>query len=288
MAAEEHVSEQGYDVSESVLSPHTRRLLGRGAARLAGKVALVTGSGSRPGAIGTGAAIAVLFAAEGGRVAVFDTSSENADRTCDAIAALGGEAFSIVADITDQAACQQAIASVIDRWGALDVLVNNVGVTEPSSVLDVEREAWQRVISTNLTGPMSMLQAAAPSLRVGGGTVVSISSISAIRPAGAAAYSASKAALIALTQHTAAVMGPDGVRANCILPGRIHAPMTASFDEKTRAIRKTQNMLKTEGDAWDVAWAAVFLASDEARWITGVALPVDAGVTIMTPEAVPK
>jgi NAD(P)-dependent dehydrogenase (short-subunit alcohol dehydrogenase family) len=250
--------------------------------RLAGKVAIVTGAGSQGHGVGTGKAIACVFAREGASVCLVDQNEERAVETLEMIREAGGNAFVCAADVTDGDACARVVAAVVDRYGALHVLINNVGVAGPGGRFETLDEAsWDRIIDVNLKSAFLMCRSAAPQLVAGGGgAVVNVSSTAGLRSHGAAAYGSSKAGMIALTREMAVVYGRDGMRANAIAPGHIFTPMVESMlDEEAKERRRRVAPLAIEGDAWDVASAALFLASDEARFITGVCLPVDGGVT---------
>ena len=254
--------------------------------RLDGKVAIVTGAGSRAPGIGNGRATAVLFAREGAKVLVVDQNPAAAEETLTLIEAEGGEAEVFTADITRAGDCQAMIERAVERWGRLDILDNNVGIEGPGTILDVSEEDWDRVMTINVKGMMLASKAAVPVMaNGGGGAIINISSISALRPRGLTPYSTSKGAVIALTRAMAIDHAKDGIRVNCIAPGPVYTPMVASrgMTEARREQRRLASPLGIEGTGWDIGWAAVFLASDEARYITGVVLPVDGGVTIAGP-----
>jgi NAD(P)-dependent dehydrogenase (short-subunit alcohol dehydrogenase family) len=176
----------------------------------------------------------------------------------------------------------------MERYGRIDILVNNVGITCRGSVVDVDEEDWNRVIAVNINSTMLMCKYTIPKMaESGGGSIINMSSIVALRVggrSGGAAYATSKAGIIALTNTIAVNHGRQNVRANCILPGLIYGSFVGDdLSEEQRDLRARSSALGTEGTPWDVAWAAVFLASDESRWITAVALPVDAGVVASMP-----
>ena len=255
--------------------------------RLAGKVAIVTGAGSRADGVGNGRATAILFAREGARVLLVDTDREAAGATLERIEREGGEAAVFEADVTSDSDCAAMARAAVERFGALHVLHNNVGIGGGGTVVDVSEEVWERVMRTNVTGMMLASKHAVPTIAAsGGGAVTNLSSISALRPRGATAYSTSKGAVIALTRAMAVDHAADGVRVNCIAPGPVYTPMVAAagMSEELRERRRLASPLGIEGTAWDVAYAALFLASDEARYITGVVLPVDGGVTLVGPS----
>jgi NAD(P)-dependent dehydrogenase (short-subunit alcohol dehydrogenase family) len=257
--------------------PRPRQFRGR----LSGKTAIVTGAGSQGAGVGTGKAIAITFALEGARVCLVDRELERVEETRKEIEASGGDAFVSVADVTDSAACAATVAATIEHYGRLDVLVNNVGIgVGGGRVEQLDEAVWDRVISVNLTSAVLMAKHAIPALIASRGAIVNIASIAALRShGGGVAYSASKAGLIAATRDLAVMYGRDGVRANVVAPGHIFTPLVEGMlDQAARDTRRRVAPLGIEGDAWDVAAAALFLASDEARFITATCLPVDGGV----------
>ena len=255
--------------------------------RLEGKVAIVTGAGSRGEGIGNGRAAAILFAREGAKVLVVDTDDAAAAATLTMIEAKGGEATTFHADVTSRTDCESMVDAAVSRWGRLDILDNNVGIGSRGTVVDVGEDEWDRVMAVNVKGMMLASKAAIPAMaRTGGGSIVNISSIAALRPRGLTAYGTSKGAVISLTYSMAVDHARDGIRVNCIAPGPVYTPMVyaAGMPEELRERRKNASLLKVEGTGWDIGYAALFLCSDEARYITGVVLPVDGGVTIRGPE----
>lgn len=257
--------------------------------RLAGKVALVTGAGARGSLTGTGQATAILFARHGARVLLADLDLDRARATERQIAEEDGEASVFEADVTDEQACLALTEACIERYGRLDIVVNNVGAFGPGKVTDIESETWARALDGNLKSAALVSKFAVPRMAAGGGgSIIHVSSIDGLR-AGAShnvPYSVAKGGLITLTKAMAVHHGRDNIRVNCIAPGHLHAPFVASMAEEQLELRRKAGPLGTVGDAWDVAWAAVFLASDEARWISGVILPIDAGLLAATPLAV--
>ena len=261
------------------------RRLGDG--RLAGKVAIVTGGGSREGTeLGTGRAISVALARHGARVLVVDLHQENAARTVAELQAEGGEGAAFTADVAQSDQCAAMVAAAVERYGALHVLVNNCGIGLGGTVTDLDEETLNRSLDINLKSAIFSSKYAIPHLAAaGGGSIINVSSIDAIT-AGMGLnvpYGVAKGALHMLTKTTAAYHGREGIRANCIAPGHLHAAFTGHFPERTRDLRRRAGPLGTEGTAWDIAWAAVFLASDESRWISGVVLPVDGGLLAAAP-----
>lgn len=260
--------------------------------RLEGKVAIVTGAGSTPGpGIGTGKATAVVLAREGADVLLVDLYPERAEETLAMIEAEGaGKAKVHAADVTSAAACEAMVADAVSTFGKVDILVNNVGRASLGTVVDTTEEAWDQAFAINLRSAFLASKYAVPEIaKAGGGSVVNIASISALRGDGTVAYSAAKGGLIAMTVDMAYSHGRDGIRVNAIAPGHITTPMVLSVSqpgphaEFMNTMRSEAGLLGTPGDGWDVGWAAAFLASDEARWITGATLPVESGVLSVTP-----
>lgn len=266
------------------MTPHSR------APRLQGKVAIVTGAGTRSTIVGTGQATAILFAREGANVLLADLNIDNAEATRQTIMAEGGTATVYQADVSKEADCQALVAAAMERYGSLDILFNNVGVSGNGKVTEVEDGYWDQVMSINLKSMMLTSKHAIPQMvKRGGGVIINIASVDGIRPGmwNNAPYAVSKSGVIALTHNMALHHGRDQVRVNCIAPGMIYASMVAGKVEgEMRDLRRKVAPLGTEGTAWDIAHAALFLASDEARWITGVVLPVDGGLMAMAPQAV--
>ncbi len=255
--------------------------------RLEGKIAIVTGAGSRAKGIGNGRATAILFAREGAKVLVVDNKSEPAEETLDLIKREGGEAEIFLADVSKMDDCRAMVERAVQRWGRLDVLDNNVGISGPKTVVEVEEEDWDRVMEVNVKSMMLTGKFAVPAMAArGGGSIIHTSSISALRPRGLTPYSASKGAVIALTRAMAVDHGKDGIRVNCIAPGPMYTPMVYArgMSEELRERRRQASLLKIEGTGWDIGYAAVYLASDESRFITGIVLVVDGGVTIASPS----
>jgi NAD(P)-dependent dehydrogenase (short-subunit alcohol dehydrogenase family) len=254
-----------------------------GGVRLQGKVAIVTGAGSRADGIGNGRATAVLFAREGARVLCVDQSKDAAETTRAMIAGEGGEAAVFQADVTRSADCRAMVDEALRRWGRLDILDNNVGIGGRATVVEVEEPDWDHMMRVNVTSMMLASKHAIPAMaRGGGGAIINISSISALRPRGLTPYTVSKGAVIALTRAMAVDHAAQGIRVNCIAPGPVYTPMVSAggMSAELRDQRRRASPLGIEGTGWDVANAALFLASDEARYITGVVLPVDGGVTL--------
>jgi len=250
--------------------------------RLAGKVAIVTGAGSRSEGIGNGRAAAVLFAREGAKVLLVDQGRAAADETLRMIRDEGGEAAVFAADVTRGEECRAMVEEAVRRWGRLDVLDNNVGIGGRATVVDVDEKDWEHLMRVNVTSMMLTSKHAVPAMaQGGGGAIINISSISALRPRGLTPYSVSKGAVIALTRAMAIDHAPQGIRVNCNAPGPVYTPMVYAdgMSAELRERRRRASPLGIEGSGWDIGHAALFLASDEARYITGAELVVDGGLS---------
>ena len=261
------------------------------AGRVEGKVAIVTGAGSTPGpGVGTGKASAIVLAREGAKVLCVDLVPERAEETKAIIESEGGTAEVVAADCTRSADCEAMVRAAVGSWGTVDILVNNIGRAFVGTVVDTSEEDWDRALDLNLRTAFLASKHAVPVMaEAGGGSIVNMSSISAVRGDGTIAYSAAKGALLAMTVDMAYSHGRQGIRVNAIAPGHITTPMVHSVQQPgpqadfMDTMRREAGLLGTPGDGWDVAWAVAFLASDEARWITGALLPVDSGVLSVTP-----
>ena len=253
--------------------------------RMEGKVAIVTGAGSSGPGIGNGKAAAVLFAREGAKVLLVDQVLARAEETLELIRQEGGEASAFEANVISAEDCRRMVEAAVECYGRLDVLDNNVGISRRGTVVEVQEEDWDFVMAVNVKSIVLCSKYAIPKMmETGGGSIINISSIAGLRAHSSTPYTASKAAVIGLTMSMAADHGPDGIRVNCIAPGLIFSPMVAPrMDDDLREIRKSAAPLRTEGDSWDVGYAALYLASDESRWVNGITLPVDAGLTSVSP-----
>jgi NAD(P)-dependent dehydrogenase (short-subunit alcohol dehydrogenase family) len=259
--------------------------------RLAGKAAVVVGAGQTPGeTIGNGRAMALLFAREGATVLCVDRLGPRAEETARLIAGEGGQAFALEADIRKAADCAAIVADARARLGRLDILVNNVGIGGGDGPAHrVEEQAFERILDVNLKGMWLTIKAAIPAMREqGGGAIVNISSLAAIAGGNQVAYEVSKAAVNRLTTSVAQANARHGVRCNAIMPGLIDTPMavegiagaTGQTPQEVREARNARVPLGQMGTAWDTAFAALFLASDESRFVTGAILPVDGGMSV--------
>jgi NAD(P)-dependent dehydrogenase (short-subunit alcohol dehydrogenase family) len=259
--------------------------------RVEGKVAIVTGAGSTPGpGVGTGKATAVVLAREGANVLLVDLHAERAEETQELIAEEGGTSELFAGDATSSDDCAAMVQAATRAFGTVDILVNNIGLASVGTVVDLSEEAWDRALDINLRTAFLASKHTVPVMAAqGSGSIVNISSISALRGDGTLAYSAAKGGLSAMTVDMAYSHGRQGIRVNAIAPGHITTPMVNSVQQAgpqadfIDTMRSEAGLLGTPGTGWDVAFAATFLASDEARWITGVMLPVDSGVLSVTP-----
>jgi NAD(P)-dependent dehydrogenase (short-subunit alcohol dehydrogenase family) len=200
------------------------------------------------------------------------------------IAEEGGEAMVVVADVTRSADCATAVERTLERWGRLDILVNNVGIGGPAgTAVEVDIEAWEHALRVNVTSMMLMAKHAIPAMRRGGGgSIVNIASVAGLvggHPH--LLYPTSKGAVVNMTRAMAAHHGEEGIRVNCIAPGMVYTPMVYArgMTPELREARRNRSLLKIEGSGWDVGHGVLYLASDEARWVTGIVLPIDAGAT---------
>lgn len=260
------------------------------AGRLAGRTAVIVGAGQTPGeTIGNGRAMAVLFARAGAEVLCADRDAGRAEETAAEIAGEGGTAWTATVDVADPDSCSALIAAALERWGRLDILVNNVGIGGggDAAAHKVAPEALDRIVDINLKGAWRTIAAAVPAMREqGGGSIVNISSLAAVAGANMLAYEISKAGLNRLTTHVALSNARHGIRCNAVQPGLMDTPMAvsgtaAALGVPTDEVREARNarvpLGGRMGTGWDTAHAALFLASDEAKFITGAILPVDGG-----------
>jgi NAD(P)-dependent dehydrogenase (short-subunit alcohol dehydrogenase family) len=254
--------------------------------RLEGKVAVVVGAGQTPGeTIGNGRATAILFAREGARVVAVDRRIESAQETVAMIEQEGGAATAVQADATHEDDCRSIVEGCLDLHGRIDVLHNNVGIGGgDAGPAHIDEAAWDQILAVNLKSVVLPCKHALPVMRdQRGGSIVNISSVAAVCATGIVAYKASKAGVNAYTQSLAIGNAKYGIRANVIMPGLMNTPMAIEGISEARGVPLIRQrdaqvpLLGKMGTAWDVAHAALFLASDEARFITGVALPVDGG-----------
>jgi len=264
--------------------------------RLANKIAIIIGAGQGEGstaAIGNGRATALVFAREGAKVLAVDRNLASAEETVALVQQAGGEAHACRADVTSEAQIKAAIDAGMQRWGRIDILHNNVGISvagNDAAVENITTEAFDLIVAVNLRGMVYSCKHVLPIMRQQqSGVILNISSLAAWMVYPWVGYKTTKAAIIALTEQLAIQNAGYGIRANVILPGLMDTPM--AVDTRARAWGKSREEIAAErdaqvplrqkmGTAWDVAYAALFLASDEANFITGVALPVDGGASV--------
>jgi NAD(P)-dependent dehydrogenase (short-subunit alcohol dehydrogenase family) len=255
------------------------------AGRVEGKVAIVTGAGSVPGpGIGTGKAISITLAREGAKILLVDLFPDRAEETMRVIKEEGGEASVFRADCTKWRDCGNMVLAAMERYGTVDILVNNLGLASFGSVVELSERDWDRALDINMRTVFLASKFTIPVMAAqGSGSVINLSSLSARRTGRTVAYTAAKAGVEAMTIDMAGAHGLQGVRVNCVLPGNIVTPVATNItstlpDAATvETLRQQASMLGTPGNGWDIANAVLFLASDDARWISGVTLPVDAG-----------
>jgi NAD(P)-dependent dehydrogenase (short-subunit alcohol dehydrogenase family) len=259
--------------------------------RLKGKVAIVTGAGSVIPGMGNGKATAILFAREGARVMVVDLNLEAAEETKRIIDEEGGNSVAFKADVSKSSDCKSMVETCIQTFGQVDILHNNVGISLWGGAVETSEEDWDKVIDVNLKSMFLTCKYVLPYMeKQGSGSIINVSSVAAIRSgiSPGIAYSSSKAGTIALTRDVALQYAAKGIRVNVILPGLMKTPHVEFYNKDTWAGGDVDEMWKRrdgtsptgrQGDAWDVAHAALFLASDEAKYITGTTLIVDGGIS---------
>jgi NAD(P)-dependent dehydrogenase (short-subunit alcohol dehydrogenase family) len=262
--------------------------------RLQNKIAIVVGAGQSPGeGMGNGRATVLRFAQEGAKILAVDCNLRSAEETCAMAAKDGGECVPFEADVTREATLAEAVAAARKRWGRIDILHYNVGTSlggGDAPLADITEPAFDRICAINLRGAVMAVKHVLPVMREQrSGVIITISSVAAWEQYPYVTYKATKAAMIAFTQQVAIHNAEFGIRANVILPGLMDTPM--AVDTRARAAGKSRAEIAAQrdakvplrhrmGTAWDVANAALFLASDEANFITGVALPVDGGTLV--------
>lgn len=270
--------------------------------RLQGKVALVSGAGSIGPGWGNGKATAVLYAREGAKVFALDRNLSAAEETRDLIKHEGGECVAWAGDVSDDGAVQTLVAQCMTAFGRIDILHNNVGIVETGGPIELSEVRWERAMNVNAKSVLLTCKHVLPHmLAQGNGAIVNIASVGGMRWIGVPyiAYAASKAAVIQMTQSIALQYAAQNIRCNCVAPGYIDTPLVHqslanSYDAEADRLQVTEARNRLcpmghQGDAWDVAYAALFLASDEAKYITGHTLVVDGGLsaTTITPSHSP-
>jgi len=260
--------------------------------RLKDKIALVTGAGSVGPGWGNGKAISVLFAREGASIFGADINIESARETQRIVEQEAGVFLGCAADVASSDQVEDMIRACMDRFGRIDILVNNVGIARVGGPVDLDEAEWDRVMDINLKSVFLTSKHVLPIMEAqGSGAIVNISSIAAMRWTGVpyATYYASKGGMLSLTRGIALQYAKAGIRANCVLPGlmntpMVHAGLTGAYGkegdvENLIKVREAQCPMGHMGDAWDVAHAALYLASDDAKYVTAAELVVDGGIT---------
>ena len=257
--------------------------------RLENKVAIVTGAGTRGEIAGTGQAASILMAREGAKVLLSDIDIDRAEETLNTIEKEGGTAKIFIGDVTSEKDCEAMVNESVKQFGKLDILFNYVGGPGGGMVTEIEEEDWHRSIDLNMKSAVMGSKYAIPTMeKSGGGSIINVSSIDGTQAGSTrnVPYSISKAAISHLSRIMAVHHGRQNIRVNCVAPGHVYGAFPNRFkkmEDDWRELRKKAGPLGTEGTAWDVGWAVVYLASDEAKWVTGVVLPVDAGVQAAAP-----
>jgi len=256
------------------------------AGRLKDKVAVVTGAAPRGEGVGNGMATAMLFAREGAKVVLVNRSAERADKLARQIKDEGGEAAVFAGDVAKADAAEAMAEFAVKTYGRLDILHNNVGIGAAGTPETVTEADWHKVLEANLTTTMLCTKYCLPKMKQGGsGSIIMVSSIAGalglMGSPGAVAYATAKAGLHGFTLSVAAEYANKKIRANCIVVGSVYTPMVAHMGAEARERRKNMVPMQSEGTAWDIAHGAVYLASDESRWVTGVLLPIDGGLAAL-------
>jgi NAD(P)-dependent dehydrogenase (short-subunit alcohol dehydrogenase family) len=260
--------------------------------RLQGKVVIVTGAGTRGGGVGNGKASAILYAREGARVLAVDIDEQLAQDTADLIRGEGGDSIPFRADVTQNGDVSAMVQTCVERFGRLDVLHNNVGITNSGGPVEYAEEQWDRMMNVNAKSVFLTAKHAIPHMkRQRSGSIVNISSINGVRaiPFPKFAYAASKAAMIAMSREIAIQYASSGIRSNVVLVGLIKSPIVEQNNtqlyggdlEEMWKKRDAMSPTGRQGEVWDVAQASLYLASDESKYVNGSVLPVDGGIVEM-------
>jgi len=264
--------------------------------RLKGKTAIVTGAGSILPGMGNGKATAIVFAREGAKVMAVDYNLEAAEETKRLIDEEGGECIVFKADVSKASDCRSMIESCVQTFGRIDILHNNVGMGGYGGAVEASEDFWNKTMNVNLKSMFLTCKYALPYMeKQGSGSITNISSLNSIRvqPAPAIAYAVSKAGVIALTREIAIQYAAKGIRANAIIPGFMKTPMVEFYNPDAYGDGDVETMWRRrdamcptgkQGEPWDVAYAALFLNSEEAKYITGTSLVVDGGVSNTTKQ----
>ena len=245
--------------------------------RLENKIAIITGAGS-----GIGKATALLFAEEGAKVIVADIIEKGGEETVNEIKNKGGDAFFFKLDVTNREQSKQLAKEIMEKYGRIDILINNAGITQDALVTKMAEEQWDKVINVNLKGVFNCIQAVVEAMiNQGNGVIINAASITGIfGNIGQTNYAATKAGVIGLTKSLAKELGKKGIRVNAVSPGFIMTPMTSNVPEKLLEMFKEKTPLHKLGEAKDVAYAYLYLSSDESKFVNGAVLCVDGGLAI--------
>jgi NAD(P)-dependent dehydrogenase (short-subunit alcohol dehydrogenase family) len=255
------------------------------------RVAIITGAGTVGTGVGVGKATSVVLAQQGANLVLADIDLDRVKETQALVGEAGAESIVCIGNIVDPSDCEEIVSNAMNAFGTVDVLVNNAAASVPGTVETLGDDDWDLVLGVSLLGAVRMARYTVPVMRAAGrGSIVNISSICSSRGLVTAAYASAKGGLEALTRDMAVAHGREGIRINAIAPGHLNTPRVAAVSQGTEdqnvrtnpELRNAASPLGTEGTAWDVAWAVEYLASDRARWITGVTLPVDGGVLATT------
>ena len=251
--------------------------------RLEGKVAIITGAGTIGPGVGNGKATAVLFAREGAKVLLVDIVLEAAEETLKMVLEEGGEASTFQADVSNAKECENMVKACVERYGRVDILVNNVGISSKGDALTLDEAEWDKVMDVKVKGVFLGTQAAIPEMsKAGGGSIINISSIyGLVGSGGSAAYHASKGAVRIFNKSTAIQYASENIRANSVHPGFIDTPMTRGHHDnpKIHEERVAKTPIGRMGQPEDIAAGILFLASDESSFMTGAELVIDGGMT---------
>ena len=262
-------------------------------------VAIITGAGALGDGIGNARAAAILMASDGCSVVCVDRDVSLAQRTVDMIEEEGnGKAIAVQADVTSEEDCKRVISTAIEKFGHLDILFNCVGIGgPPGTAIEVDMTQWTFAMNVNVSSMVLMAKFAIPEMIKNEGTrgykgaIINMASVAGIRGGTPhLLYPTAKGAVVNMTRAMAAHHAPQGIRVNCVCPGMVYTPMMygGGMSAEAREARKNRSLLKTEGNGWDVGSAVRFLAGEESRWITGLIMQVDAGVTAAVGTDVPK